>query len=99
MTERILKLKLNRCYEKISILLVAILFSVILTARILVPVLKKAQESLKVQEKLTLQVTEKSAMIEKTEDNFGLKPPTAEKETFIHYVNCIRGWGKSLVKD
>ena len=99
MTEQMLKLKLNRRYEKISVLLIAILFSAILTARILVPVLKKAQESLKVQEKLTLQVIEKSATIEKTEDNYNLKPPTAEKETFIHYVNSVRGWGENLDKD
>jgi hypothetical protein len=94
-----LKLKINRRYEKISILLMAIVFSVIVTARILVPVLKKAQESMKVQKKLTLKVTEKSAMIERAQDNSNLNPPKVEKETFVHYVKAIREWGECLDED
>jgi hypothetical protein len=99
MNGQTIKLKINRRYEKISILLIAIVFSVTVTARILVPVLKKVQESVKVQKGSTLKVTEKSAMIEKTEDNFVLTPPRVEKETFIHYVKATREWGECLDKD
>lgn len=102
MNGQTIKLKIKRRYEKISVLLIAIVFSVTLTARILVPVLKKlrkAQENLKVVEKSIVKVQQKSAMIEKTEDNSVLTPPKVEKETFVHYVKAVREWGEYLDKD
>ena len=96
------KLKIKQRYEKITILLIAIIFSVTITGRVLVPVLKKVQkanDNLKVVEKSIAKVTDKSGLIEKTEDGSVLTPPKLEKETFLNYLKATKEWEEYLDKD
>ena len=99
MTGQIKRLKIKRHFERIPILLIAIVFSMAITSQILVPVLKKvkkAQENMKVLEKSIAKVTDKSAMTERRKDNFVLTPPRLEKDTFLHYLKATKEWGEYL---